>query len=385
MVAPASAPRILFLTATCPCWSETFIAQELRLFRDAGLNLFPVAIYPGPAAEKEPGVTFLSRTPARAAGQGGQKKRTVVPAVQRQFSLWRHRQELAALIDLAREQRVDWLYAATGDLPALLVWAAATRLDLPYSVSLHARDALVNKFGDIPVLSGAQQVFTCNAGVHSLLAQRTPELLARLHLVPHGLILEEWPRIKEVRPSSAQLRLGFIGRLVEKKRADLALRACGRLRKKQACTLLVAGDGPERQRLECLTEELQIKDAVRFLGVLSRNQIRLLLQQDIDCLLVPSGQTADGDREGIPNVVLEAMATGIPVIAAPTGGIPEVLTPQTGWPLPESEWPDLSSVLTSIRQNPKTLTSILAHARTLVETRFNAHHLIRERLHLLTK
>lgn len=116
-----------------------------------------------------------------------------------------------------------------------------------------------------------------------------------------------------------------IGRLVEKKGIQYALESISRLTKSgRNVRYFVVGDGPLRSDLECLIEDLEIESHVQLLGWRNQDKVIQLLQS-MDILVAPSITATNGDQEGIPNVVKEAMALGLPVISTFHSGIPELV------------------------------------------------------------
>lgn len=151
------------------------------------------------------------------------------------------------------------------------------------------------------------------------LRERRPEFTDRLSVILNGVQFEE-----AARPRSAVRKAlgvdGVVGvtvaRLDRLKGHDVLLKAQARLPERLPLTLLIAGDGPERARLEALRDELRLGDRVRFLGY--RTDVPDLLAAS-DLFVLPSR------TEGLPLSVLEAMSHGLPTIATPVGGVPEAL------------------------------------------------------------
>ena len=115
-------------------------------------------------------------------------------------------------------------------------------------------------------------------------------------------------------------------RLVPKKGLPTALRAFARFAKGfPNSRFLIAGDGPLRQELEPLVQQLDLRKAVVFLGFLSQTELRDLYEK-AHVFMHPSELPPDSNQEGVPNSMLEAMASGLPVVATRHGGIPEAVT-----------------------------------------------------------
>lgn len=144
----------------------------------------------------------------------------------------------------------------------------------------------------------------------------------------------------------------FAGRLVPQKGADVLLRAFAAT-KITTHDLLIAGDGDQRETLESLASELKVTQRVRFLGRADRAMI-LSLFKGADAFILPS--TSD---EGLPMVLLEAMAAGKPAIASAVGGVPElVLHKETGLLVPCSDIHALASALLVLADSPSVRAAL---------------------------
>src|SRR5699024_9511256 len=137
----------------------------------------------------------------------------------------------------------------------------------------------------------------------------------RLHLVRNGLELERFPYLPrpEMRPVPQVLA---VGRLGEEKSFALLLDAIAALRDRgTAMTAAIVGDGPLREELAARITAHGLDDAVQLLGPRTQEEVRTLLQE-ADLFAAPFVIAADGNADGLPTVLLEAMASGIPCIAA---------------------------------------------------------------------
>ena len=140
-----------------------------------------------------------------------------------------------------------------------------------------------------------------------------------------GIPLTDFPFRERSLPANGEWRLLQAGRLIEKKGLKTTLRAFAKFRKVfPAARLTIAGEGPQLDELQSLAHELQIATAVNFVGFVSQEKLREL-SYDAHIFLHPSETGRDGNQEGIPNSMLEAMASGLPVFATQHGGIPEAV------------------------------------------------------------
>lgn len=150
--------------------------------------------------------------------------------------------------------------------------------------------------------------------------------MGEIHTVPVGVRLDRFPH----RPprTRGRIELLFVGRLIPRKGLATLLRAMTLLPKRHASTTLtVVGDGPQRTSMPALAGSLGISDRVRFRGAQTRSQVQGALWH-ADLLVLPSETQPDGEAETLGLVLLEAMATGLQVLATDCGGMREALPPE---------------------------------------------------------
>jgi glycosyltransferase involved in cell wall biosynthesis len=144
-------------------------------------------------------------------------------------------------------------------------------------------------------------------------------------------------------------RMICVCRLSPKKGLDIAIRACAKLRDNNVKFLYeIAGDGPQRQALEDLIEGLDLADKVTLLGAKSNNQLTELFNR-ASLFFMPCVKTEDGDMDGIPVAMMEAMACEVPVVSTNISGIPELVDDNlTGRLAPEKDVDTLIQILTEL-------------------------------------
>jgi colanic acid/amylovoran biosynthesis glycosyltransferase len=168
-----------------------------------------------------------------------------------------------------------------------------------------------------------------------------------------------------------EVKILTISRLVEKKGVEYGIRAVAKvLEGYPQVQYKIIGDGPLRGHLQSLISSLGIEQNVHLLGWEQQDDLIGMLQ-DSDILLAPSVTSENGDQEGIPVVLMEAMAIGIPVVSTQHSGIPELIENGTsGFLVPERDVVELYNTLMYIIDHPEIFLKIQKHARNHVET----HH-----------
>ncbi|MCX7798840.1 MAG: glycosyltransferase family 4 protein [Fimbriimonadales bacterium] len=172
--------------------------------------------------------------------------------------------------------------------------------------------------------------------VRSSLARRRLEQLGlppeRIHVTPGGVIVPDLPPSRE-RGSQDPPVVLTVGRLVGKKDVCTLIESFGRVLRStgRGAQLVVIGDGPDRARAQRLARNLGIEAHVRFLGSQPREVVREWMQRADIFALHSRTDPRTGDEEGLPTVILEAMAAGLPVVSTLHAGIPEaVVSGETG-------------------------------------------------------
>jgi len=172
------------------------------------------------------------------------------------------------------------------------------------------------------------------------------------------------------------LRILTIGRMMEKKGIEYALRAvAAALREGVSLIYAIIGDCPHRPELEMISAQLDIANTVRFVGRTDRDGVIRHLSEN-DALLAPSVTARNGGMEGIPVVIMEAMATGLAVVSSRHSGIPEiVIHGETGLLADERDYVTLGAPLVALDRNPAERERLGDNGRRLVEAEFELEKL----------
>ncbi|MET3812260.1 glycosyltransferase [Arthrobacter sp. UYEF3] len=198
---------------------------------------------------------------------------------------------------------------------------------IPYSFTAHAVDIFHDSVSseDLRIkLDQAHHAVTISHFNLRYLRRRFPASTARLHLVRNGLNLDRFP-YRDPRPLGTTVRVAAVGRLVEKKGFQHLLPAAAELLDGGfRLDLRIAGTGVLADELEATIERLGLGDHVRLIGAQTQDEIQELLDSS-DIFVAPCVIGADGNADGMPTVLLEAMAAGVPCISTAVTGIPEVV------------------------------------------------------------
>jgi colanic acid/amylovoran biosynthesis glycosyltransferase len=185
-------------------------------------------------------------------------------------------------------------------------------------------------------------------------------------------------QIRQTNPSI--FHLVSIARLVEKKGLQYSIQAVAKLiPHRPNLQYQIVGDGILKAELQQLIEELNVSNNIKLLGWKTQQEISTIMK-DADILLAPSVTSQDGNCEGIPMCLMEAMAKGLPVISTYHSGIPELIEDgRSGYLLPEREINDLASKIEHLILNPELRLTMGQAGRQKIETEYNIE-LLNDRL-----
>ncbi len=388
-----SAPDIAVVVKGYPRLSETFIAQEILGLQQRGVRQLIVSLrHPTDPAvhDLHDEITapvlylpeYLKDDPPRVrAGRRWAEAQPTYKTARRAFeadlkrdkTVNRYRRWGQACV-LARElpDKIRTIHSHYLHTPASVVRYAALLRGLPWSFSAHAKDIWTTPDWDLKVkLDDAAWGVTCT-GVnvdHLRKLCRDPDKIA---LVYHGLDLGRFPSPPR-RPAPGVVHILSIGRLVEKKGYDDLLRALSRLPGDLDWRFSHIGGGPLKTKLHGLAGRLGISDRIDWRGAQPRKAVFEALAE-ADLFVLPSRIAKSGDRDGIPNVLMEAMAFGLPCVSTRVSAIPElVLDGETGLMVAPRDVDALAGALDRLARDRALRDRFGQAGRRRIETAFDTH------------
>jgi glycosyltransferase involved in cell wall biosynthesis len=372
-----------------PRLSETFVLQELIEFERLGVRLHVVAMRRPDEAVEQEAVRALSADIEYLPELSRNAERLAIRIAHGALLLRRpvgYLHGLAAAIaspDFSRSRlRLGLLlahraarlgsppiYVHFAHKPATIGRFAALLAGVPYALSAHAKDIWLTPDDELArKVRDATVVLACTSGGRDLLDElargRTPVRLAY-----HGVDLSRPPRAH----SDGQVPLVLaVGRLVEKKGYPTLLRAAALLRARGVeFRLRIAGDGPDWPLLQRLVHELGLGESVSFLGPLTDLEVRSEYER-ADIFALTCRQLENGDRDGIPNVVLEAMAHGLPVVSTTGSGVGEaVVDGESGFLTHQDDPEAVAAALVRLLANGELRARMGGAARAQVAAKFD--------------
>ena len=339
-----SKPSLAYLVSRYPAVSHTFILREVLGLRRLGWAVHVASVNPPdrtpdrmtPDEREEASTTYCLKSHGVAGALGAllwallTRPAGVLRTLAMAWSMGRGLRRLYSLAYAAeafmvarwmKGRHLEHLHAHFGTVGSTVGVLVKACTGCTLSITIHGPD----EFDDVP---GQHLVLKMEQADHVVcISQFARSQLMRLS-PPHC-----WPKMQVCRlgvdtqhfkPRSAQgtdgpTRLLSVGRLAPAKGQLLMVQACARLKAQGASfQLTVVGDGPDRQRLQDAVARDGLGDCVRFTGALNTAEVHQQLQQ-ADAFVLPSL------AEGIPVVLMEAMASGVPCVTTPVNGIPELV------------------------------------------------------------
>lgn len=390
---------VAFILKGYPRLSETFITQEILGLEARGLDIaiwslrkptdrFVHAMHGAVRAKVRYLPEYLYQAPLRLwRAWRTVRKNPGYRAARRQWLAdWRRdptpnrgRRFGQALV-LAHELPADvvHLHAHFIHTPASVARYAALLTGRPWSISAHAKDIwTIPDWEKVEKLASCRFCVTCTEAGRQHLAKLAPEP-GRVGLVYHGLDPRRFPFVPARRadaphPSAkGRVEILAVGRAVAKKGFDVALNALARLPADLEWRFTHIGGGPLRQRLVKQAERLGLGPRVTWRGACASDEV-LDAMRAADLFVVPSRVAADGDRDGLPNVLMEAASQGLALVASDLPAIGEFIRDGVSGRLVPPDDPDaLASAIDLLARDALMRARLGAAARERLESAFSA-------------
>lgn len=390
--------RLIYIIGTYPGLTTTFIDREIKTLRQLGANLEVVAVRRPPAnvslsAEQQmlqQDVSYLLPVKSLTFGVANLYFALLHPFVYLKTLIYlftRPHSELKSRYKtllhffegvyaayLLRARTFDQIHAHFVDRAAVVALVASRLLNKPYSLTAHANDIYVQPILLPEKIKEAKFVTTCTAYNKAHLVQQLGhQLNGKLHLLYHGLDLARYqPSPADSSQADIPLLLS-IGRLTEKKGFIHLVAACRCLAErgyKFVCHIV--GEGPLREVLQQQIDQLGLGDKMILCGPLPLEAVIAKYRQAV-LFVLPSVLAKNGDRDGIPNVLIEAMAMQLPVVSTHLSGIPELVQDRVnGLLVPPGDEQALTNALAELLDKPELRTELGQAGRCTVMRDFDA-------------
>jgi glycosyltransferase involved in cell wall biosynthesis len=276
----------------------------------------------------------------------------------------------ARLADILIANGCRHLHIHFAHVPAQIGMYAAAMSGVPFTVMAHANDIFERGVLLRQKAMRAEKMLTISEFNRAYL-ERIGVPKDKLAVVRCGVSFKTRPAAMTTRNEGQAYRIGTLGRLVEKKGVDVLIRALAAMKPgPDGIELEIAGDGPLRADLEQLANELGIAGRVRFVGNLPHHAVRDWMH-GLDAFVLACKRDANGDMDGIPVVLMEAMSQSVPVISTRLSGIPELVVDGTTGLLAEQGDPiDLAARIDLLLASSELRARLAAAAVTHVEHEF---------------
>jgi colanic acid/amylovoran biosynthesis glycosyltransferase len=349
--------RVLYVLKRFPRLSETFILAEMLRLEQEGVEIGVESIKAAEIGSRHPEVSDLRAELRYLPSSGSQSVATMIA-------------------NRARTEQFQHIHAHFATSAAETAIAAGQLAALPVTVTCHAKDIFHTDYAStLPArLAGV-------SGLVTVSDYNRRHLLAEVPGVPVHLVYNGIGRATES-DRNPRGPILCIARLVEKKGVDLLVRATAELARNDVSTRVeIVGDGPLRDRLKELVNRLEIGKNVSFLGPLTSPEVDAAFRR-ASMFVLPCRIDRNGDRDGMPTVLGEAMARKLPVISTDLVGIPELIRHgETGLLVPPENHLALADAITTLRNDPilagELATKGQAQAATLLDPAVATDRLIK--------
>lgn len=393
-------PALAYLAPRFPERSETFVYREVLALRARGWQVRTLGLHAAPPASTPElvalarethavygagalrlvvdGATELALHPVRGARTVTMTLRDVVAPGEPLALLGRLKllAQAGAGLALARRLRSSeggpmHVHAHFAHATASVAMYAAAQLGVPFSFTGHANDLFQRRALLKRKLQRAAFVACISEWHHDLYQSIEADGTDKYRVIRCAVDVGTWAPASAEPRTGDPLRLLFVGRLVEKKGVDTLIEAVAALRRQgREVRVAIAGDGPMREPAQALAQRLGCADLLQWHGAVDNDEVRRLMAQ-ADVFALPCRTDANGDRDGIPVVLMEAMACGLPVVSGDLPAIRELVhDDRTGCLVPGGDAAALATTLEALLRDPARRSRLGAGGRARVRDEF---------------
>jgi glycosyltransferase involved in cell wall biosynthesis len=386
--------RIAYVLGQFPSVSETFILREIRALQTLGFNITILSMQPGAELIHNSARPLLQHTRYRPSSMSWASVSALFRAVLHKpfgylsalgMALSHAIREPGAIRELisafaaacyfvvtVRPGQMRHIHAHFATYPSTVGLLLAEMLGVGFSMSCHARDIFTDEARVMRAkLAGAEFISVCtNYGADRLQRQHAMLNSGKLKVIRHGIDFTEF-----VPGSHRDYRVPLIlsvGRLIEKKGFPILLRAAAIIASEGIdFELAIIGEGPQREELEQLINGLALTTKVHLPGEQSEDEMMAVYRM-ADLFALTPIVAEDGDRDGLPNVIIEAMAADIPVVATNVGAIGElVVHEETGLLAQPGNVQQIAQYIEHALVDRQLRSRLVANARYSVERHYD--------------
>lgn len=396
---PLSEPlRVGYVVRRYPRYSETFIVREILAHEQAGLTIEIFALRPPNDTHFQdvisrvrasvnyvylPAEGLIAEDLASSTLTVSYFWRALSEASDVLPNLWsaleevrneepRHVYQAVLLARMLRQKAIRHLHAPFASDPATVARMAARFAGIPYSFTARAKDIFHQGVRTEELrrkLRDAAGIVTVSDYHLDYLRQTFGPEAARVQRIYNGLDIGEFAYES---PAQRPPRVVAIGRLVEKKGFADLIDACAILdRRQRAFDCRIIGTGMLRDSLQARITRLNLEHRIELVGPRPQREV-IGEVRNAAVLAAPCIVASDGDRDGLPNVIQEALALGTPVVSTAVAGIAEVVRDgDTGLIVPQHDPPALAAAIERLFEDPSLRVRIATRARRLIEAEFD--------------
>lgn len=389
--------KIACLAPEIPALSATFVYNEILALEELGNDVIPVSVHHPHSEATDPALTALKKKvrflysvsksrvlqahfklmltqPRRYLKsavmllsdvvKAGLLSRLAAGLLYRFF----YAGELARILN---DEQVEHLHVHFAHIPTDIAMYASSMSGTGFSVTAHAND-IFQRGWLLPEKVARSRFFaTISEFNRRYLVEQKQVSQEKLTIVRCGVDTRLFSTRPE-KPLHAPIKIGVVGRLVEKKGVDTLIAAAAILKSKNInVELEIAGSGPLEQELKTQVRNADMENSVSFIGALPHTEVADFISA-LDVFVLPCKQDRDGDMDGIPVVLMEAMMSGIPVISTQLSGIPElVIDEETGMCIEPNNPAQLAQAIIELSENSTNRKAMRARAEQKVQEEFS--------------